>query len=222
MAPSAKIIIRPRRARQRQTPPEVESDDERPTRNSDTNEDTDQNPNEEDGQDEDNDNNDGDVEMESGKEDNEDGDAPDDDEAGGGDDVEEVPFVHVPRPRGRPRGRGRPPSGRPRGRPRGSGRGRGRPRGRGGPILLRLPKRGADSDAAEGDGEGSESQAATPGEVEEDEAVREALSGGKPFRKINGQVYIIEGDEFVTENDPKGDTKIDADGNLLGGTSLQR
>ncbi|KAJ7337374.1 chromatin remodelling complex Rsc7/Swp82 subunit-domain-containing protein [Mycena albidolilacea] len=30
-------------------------------------------------------------------------------------------------------------------------------------------------------------------------------------------VYIIEGDEFVTEDDPKGDEKIDKWGNLLGG-----
>jgi len=30
-------------------------------------------------------------------------------------------------------------------------------------------------------------------------------------------VYIIEGDEYVTEDDPKGDTKIDVHGNLLGG-----
>jgi hypothetical protein len=30
-------------------------------------------------------------------------------------------------------------------------------------------------------------------------------------------VYVIEGDELVTEDDPKGDTKIDKNGNLLGG-----
>ncbi|KAJ7216663.1 chromatin remodelling complex Rsc7/Swp82 subunit-domain-containing protein [Mycena pura] len=43
------------------------------------------------------------------------------------------------------------------------------------------------------------------------------MGGGKPFRRINGKVYIIEGDEFVTEDDPKGDEKIDKWGNLLGG-----
>ena len=42
------------------------------------------------------------------------------------------------------------------------------------------------------------------------------IGGGRPFRKINGKVYVIEGDEFVTEEDPKGNTKIDAAGRLLG------
>jgi chromatin structure-remodeling complex protein RSC7 len=45
----------------------------------------------------------------------------------------------------------------------------------------------------------------------------EPMGGGKPFRTVNGVVYIIEGDELVTEDDPKGDTKIDIYGNLLGG-----
>ncbi|KAI0278734.1 chromatin remodelling complex Rsc7/Swp82 subunit-domain-containing protein [Russula aff. rugulosa BPL654] len=43
------------------------------------------------------------------------------------------------------------------------------------------------------------------------------MGGGKPFRVIQGKVYVIEGDELVTEDDPKGDTKIDKNGNLLGG-----
>ncbi|KAH8102194.1 chromatin remodelling complex Rsc7/Swp82 subunit-domain-containing protein [Cristinia sonorae] len=43
------------------------------------------------------------------------------------------------------------------------------------------------------------------------------LAGGKPFRIINGIAYVIDGDEYVTEDDPKGDTKIDKDGVLLGG-----
>lgn len=43
------------------------------------------------------------------------------------------------------------------------------------------------------------------------------IGGGKPFRKINGKVYVIEGDEFITEEDSKGNTKIDAAGRLLGG-----
>ena len=45
----------------------------------------------------------------------------------------------------------------------------------------------------------------------------EVMGGGKPFRVIQGKVYVIEGDEFITEDDPKGDTKIDKNGNLLGG-----
>ncbi|KAG7442805.1 uncharacterized protein BT62DRAFT_904881 [Guyanagaster necrorhizus] len=47
------------------------------------------------------------------------------------------------------------------------------------------------------------------------------LGGGKPFRKLQGQVYIIEGDEFVTPDDPKGDEKIDKWGNLLGGRKFK-
>ncbi|KAI0289947.1 chromatin remodelling complex Rsc7/Swp82 subunit-domain-containing protein, partial [Russula brevipes] len=45
----------------------------------------------------------------------------------------------------------------------------------------------------------------------------EVMGGGKPFRVIQGKVYVIEGDEFVTEDDAKGDAKIDKNGNLLGG-----
>ncbi|RXW15670.1 hypothetical protein EST38_g10185 [Candolleomyces aberdarensis] len=44
---------------------------------------------------------------------------------------------------------------------------------------------------------------------------------GKPSRKIQGQTYFIEGDEFVTEDDPKGDEKIDKNGNLLGGRKFK-
>ncbi|EGO01075.1 hypothetical protein SERLA73DRAFT_179127 [Serpula lacrymans var. lacrymans S7.3] len=43
------------------------------------------------------------------------------------------------------------------------------------------------------------------------------MGGGKPFKKIQGKIYIIDNDEIVTEDDPKGDTKIDVNGNLLGG-----
>jgi chromatin structure-remodeling complex protein RSC7 len=48
----------------------------------------------------------------------------------------------------------------------------------------------------------------------------EVMGGGKPFRVIQGKVYVIEGDEFITEDDPKGDTKIDRNGNLLGGACV--
>lgn len=43
------------------------------------------------------------------------------------------------------------------------------------------------------------------------------IGGGKPFRKVGGQVYVLENDELVTEDDPKGDQKIDKDGVLQGG-----
>jgi hypothetical protein len=45
----------------------------------------------------------------------------------------------------------------------------------------------------------------------------EVMGGGKPFRVVQGKVYVIDGDEFVTGDDPKGDAKIDKFGNLLGG-----
>jgi chromatin structure-remodeling complex protein RSC7 len=39
--------------------------------------------------------------------------------------------------------------------------------------------------------------------------------GGKPFCDIQGKVYVIEGKELVTEDDPKCDTKIDRTGICL-------
>jgi hypothetical protein len=137
--------------------------------------------------------------------------------------------VVVKRGRGRPRGRGKsmPTSGTST--PRGRGRGRGRPpvksRGTGrtivggGGLTIRLPKRPEEEEEEE-DAEGDPG---TEGETEEKEKEKEPvapLGGGKPFRKIQGKVYIIEGDEFVTDEDPKGDEKIDKWGNLLGGLSL--
>ncbi|EAU84128.2 nuclear protein localization [Coprinopsis cinerea okayama7 len=108
--------------------------------------------------------------------------------------------VPAPRKRGRPRGRGRgggfagSTAPRPRGRPPGRGRARGRGR-----VTIKLPKRGDEDDE---DGEGADVDA-------------------RPFRKIQGQVYVIEGDEFVTPDDPKGDEKIDKHGNLLGGRKFK-
>ena len=40
---------------------------------------------------------------------------------------------------------------------------------------------------------------------------------GRPWRRVGDRVYYIEGDEFVTESDEKGDQKIDIDGALQGG-----
>jgi chromatin structure-remodeling complex protein RSC7 len=93
------------------------------------------------------------------------------------------------------RGRGR---GRPRGRPRGS-RGRGRGRGRGA-TTIRLPRE---------DGE--------EGELEEG---AEADDGRPQFKKVGTRMYVLEGDELATDDDPKGDTKIDKDGSLIGGEYL--
>lgn len=43
------------------------------------------------------------------------------------------------------------------------------------------------------------------------------MGGGRPFKRIQGKIYIMDGDEYITEDDPKGDTKIDKNGDLLGG-----
>ncbi|KAJ7253043.1 chromatin remodelling complex Rsc7/Swp82 subunit-domain-containing protein [Mycena haematopus] len=135
---------------------------------------------------------------------------------------EEGAPVAVKRGRGRPRGRGKsmPPSGTstPRGRGRGRGRvakarGVGRTIAGGGGLTIRLPRRPDEDEDEEEPGE----DAGTEGEAAEEKEVVAPLGGGKPFRKIQGKVYVIEGDEFVTEDDPKGDEKIDQWGNLLGG-----
>lgn len=112
---------------------------------------------------------------------------------GDGDEENAAP-VPRGRGRGRPRGKGRAGlggSGTPRGRPRGRGKGRtkGRPSGR---------RRDRDEEPEI--------------EIEEDEngEIRQ-------FRTINGQAYFMEGDEYVIEGNPKGEAKIDANGNLLGG-----
>ncbi|THH03287.1 hypothetical protein EW145_g6376 [Phellinidium pouzarii] len=200
----AKIIIKPRRPRQ----PEAISELEQEAGPSDIASEQD-NTGQADGDDE------GAVEEVAAESDapeehiKEDGD---DDVTLGDGDAEPVPMPRG-RGRGRPRGPSRGGTGRPRGRPRGSGRGRGRGRGRGGTVLLRLPKRGTDSDA-EGDGlEGDDSQAVTPGE----DGDVELVSGGKQYRKVTIDLPAVEGDAYVSEDDPTGDTKIDSNGNLLGG-----
>ncbi|KAL1670292.1 chromatin remodelling complex Rsc7/Swp82 subunit-domain-containing protein [Schizophyllum commune] len=108
------------------------------------------------------------------------------------------------RPRGRPRTTGasstrgtpKPKLGRP------PGRGRGRGRGRG--VVFRAAQ---DSDA-EGD-----DPLANWGDNAGTDHARTTV--------INGQVYTIEGDEFVTEDDPAGETKIDKNGVLLGGRQFK-
>jgi chromatin structure-remodeling complex protein RSC7 len=106
-------------------------------------------------------------------------------------------------------------------------------------LLIRLPKRGDEEGEAGAEGDGDVDGAAVEGEVEVGEGTdaadadresqqpeepkekekekEEPIGGGKPFRTIQGKVYVIDGDEFVTEDDPKGDEKIDKSGVLLGG-----
>lgn len=165
--------------------------------------------------------------------DNDPTDQPVDDDSGAGDGntEEEAAPAPVRRSRGRPRGSGPKSSGTstPRGRPRGRGRGRGRGRatvaGAGLTIRLKAPK-GEEGDVSD-DEYTPEAEAPTPAaastaaaEPEEEAPAKEApMGGGKPFRKVGDKVYVIDGDEFITEDDPKGDEKIDKWGNLLGGMS---
>ena len=137
---------------------------------------------------------------------------------------EDILGVASGRPRGRPRGRGR---GTGTSTPRARGRrGRGRGRGRGASsLLIRLPKRGDDDADVDGDADiegdvDADEGTLLDGDVEQLVEKEAPMGGGKPFRKIHGQVYIIDGDEFVTEDNPIGDEKIDQFGNLLGGTPL--
>ncbi|KAJ7764533.1 chromatin remodelling complex Rsc7/Swp82 subunit-domain-containing protein [Mycena maculata] len=133
----------------------------------------------------------------------------------------------VKRGRGRPRGRGKsqPTSGTST--PRGRGRGRGtrgaRPRGTGrtilgsGALTIRLPKRPEEEEEEEDLADGDVGTEGDTGAEEKEKEPVAPLGGGKPFRKIQGKAYVIEGDEFITEDDPKGNEKIDKWGNLLGG-----
>ena len=92
--------------------------------------------------------------------------------------------------------------GRPKCRPGRSGRVRWRSAKR---ALTQRLKQSGLLDRGEGleGGEWAESQVGTLAAEEDGE---EVPGGRKPFRRINGQVYIIEGDEFVTEDDEKGNT----------------
>ncbi|KAF5392878.1 hypothetical protein D9757_000856 [Collybiopsis confluens] len=169
---------------------------------------------------------------------NESEDEEDDEREDSGDiEVDEEPQVDSSAPARRGRGRGRPRGSRgitltragsragsgtpaPAAKIRGRGRG-GRPRGRGrgrGPITLKLPKQdGEEEEETEGDGVGEDAGDDMNVDAAEESTKRAPLGGGKPFRKVQGDVYIIEGDQFITEDDPKGDEKIDKWGNLLGG-----
>ncbi|KAJ7625089.1 chromatin remodelling complex Rsc7/Swp82 subunit-domain-containing protein [Mycena polygramma] len=196
-----KIIIKPRAPLSRSVPPSPEEEDER-----DAGVDAD----EEDGVD--------------------DAPTPMDVDADNASFSEEGGPVTTKRGRGRPRGSGRgksmPASGTST--PRGRGRGRGRPagvksRGTGrtivgsGGLTIRLPKRPEEDEEEEDEADAGTTEGENVPEEKEKEPVVAPIGGGKPFRKIQGKVYIIEGDEFVTEDDPKGDEKIDKWGNLLGG-----
>ncbi|TRM67020.1 chromatin remodelling complex Rsc7/Swp82 subunit-domain-containing protein [Schizophyllum amplum] len=104
--------------------------------------------------------------------------------------------------------------GRPRGRPRSSGAssGRGTPRPRGRP-----PGRGKKG----GRGRGVTFQS-RDSDVEGDDpldAWQDATT--LPSLKVGGQAYTIDGDEFITEDDPAGETKIDKNGVLLGGRQFK-
>ncbi|CCL99390.1 uncharacterized protein FIBRA_01408 [Fibroporia radiculosa] len=151
--------------------------------------------------------------TDAGSPENEDADSNDGGSVEGDEDVEEggTPARRV---RGRGRGRGRG-SASGTSTPRGRGRGRGRPKMRGrGTITIKLPRRTGE--------EGPHEELEPVIEEAPPEASEEGpTGGGKPFRRIQGKVYILENDEYVTDDDPKGDAKIDSQGNLLGGRKFK-
>lgn len=132
------------------------------------------------------------------------------------------------------RGRGLP-RGRPRGRPRGAAAGRGRgvlPHG-----MLVVQKPGStpkpeanDDDDDETYGEPSTSASAGASRTYFSSPVSCMLNCsllllvntnlpiGTTYRQIGGKTYVFQDDELVTEEDEVGNTKIDINGNLLGGT----
>ncbi|CEQ42298.1 SPOSA6832_04103 [Sporobolomyces salmonicolor] len=82
----------------------------------------------------------------------------------------------------------------------------------------------AGSEQADEDDIGSASGAATPQPVEEEQPAApvkrsKALNflKKKETKTIKGTTYKIQDDEIVLEDDPRGEAKIDSDGNLLGG-----
>ncbi|GAA5965068.1 hypothetical protein JCM21900_000667 [Sporobolomyces salmonicolor] len=82
----------------------------------------------------------------------------------------------------------------------------------------------AGSEQADEDDLGSASGAATPQPVEEEQPAApvkrsKALNflKKKETKTIKGTTYKIQDDEIVLEDDPRGEAKIDSDGNLLGG-----
>ncbi|KAL1680665.1 chromatin remodelling complex Rsc7/Swp82 subunit-domain-containing protein [Schizophyllum commune] len=141
----------------------------------------------------------------------------------GGEDIGEAAYqdadpgdVYVPEETQTPAKRGR---GRPRGRPRTTGASstRGTPK----PKLGRPPGRGR----GRGRGRGVVFRAAQDSDAEGDDPLANwGDNAGTDHARttvINGQVYTIEGDEFVTEDDPAGETKIDKNGVLLGGRQFK-
>ncbi|PVF95149.1 hypothetical protein CPB86DRAFT_764542 [Serendipita vermifera] len=98
-----------------------------------------------------------------------------------------------------PRGRG---TGRPRGRPRGSGSG----------LTLKVRRKQPDVVMDEPE----TPPAPTP-------AAETAITsvGGKAYVKVGDQLFQLERDNLVTREDPIGNTKIDNNGNLLGGREFK-
>ncbi|CAK5283206.1 unnamed protein product [Mycena citricolor] len=90
-------------------------------------------------------------------------------------------------------------------------RGRGRPRGSGKKALLGHAPVGS---AVPGTTGGVGFTIRLP--KRDDESDEDGSERGADVDMGAGKAYIIEGDEFITENDPKGDEKIDQWGNLLG------
>ncbi|KIM27788.1 hypothetical protein M408DRAFT_329742 [Serendipita vermifera MAFF 305830] len=98
-----------------------------------------------------------------------------------------------------PRGRG---TGRPRGRPRGSGSG----------ITLKVRRKQPDVVMDEPDTPPAPTPASEP-------AITSV--GGKAYVKVGDQLFQLDRDNLVTREDPVGNSKIDMNGNLLGGREFK-
>ncbi|KAF8635673.1 hypothetical protein AX15_000299 [Amanita polypyramis BW_CC] len=135
----------------------------------------------------------------------------------------------APKGRSKPRGRTKGAATPTPAKPRGKGRAKGKVKSvkTAGGLTIKLPRRGDEegeggTEEGEADDTGTketeakepEAKEGTPAEAEVEEG---PIGGGKPFRRIQDKIYVIDGDEYVTGDDPKGDEKIDKSGSLLGG-----
>ncbi|KIY49814.1 hypothetical protein FISHEDRAFT_40908 [Fistulina hepatica ATCC 64428] len=79
-------------------------------------------------------------------------------------------------------------------------------------FTIRLPRQGGEEDGDYGSEAGGE---------EEYDAEGNPIGVGKPYRIVQGKPYLIENNELVTEENAKGNEKVDEWGNLLGGRQFK-
>ncbi|KAG8810028.1 hypothetical protein FRC18_004270 [Serendipita sp. 400] len=99
-------------------------------------------------------------------------------------------------------------------RTRGTGRPRGRPRGSGSGITLKVRRKQPEVVMDE-----VEPPAPVAASATETNVITGV--GGKSYVKVGDQLFQLERDNLVTREDPIGNTKIDINGNLLGGREFK-